>query len=607
MGLFEFDPSLYPKEPGVYLFRDANGKVLYVGKAIALRERLRSYARGGDGRVHIGVMLRRATQVETIVTDNEVEALILENNLIKEHRPRYNVTYRDDKSYPYIRVTKEEWPRIFVTRNLVRDGSRYFGPYIDVKRLRAFLRSFKARLQLRDCELAITAEGVAAGKFQSCLDLHIGKCLGPCVGGDDRADYHRRVETVVRILKGQVLSLRQECEAEMASAAGELRFEDAARCRDTLAVLEQLDRGQKMEHGDRSDQMDLLAMAREDRDAAVVVLRVREGRMVGRFHSLMRVTLESSREEILERFLFQYYTEAHMVPPRVLLPLEPGNRELLERWLGDLREGSVRIDWPKRGEKKNLLKMAESNARHRLGEWKLDKAKRERVPETLAALARDLDLKGPPRRIEGFDVSHYAGEATVASMVVFQDGKPLKRDYRIFNIRETAGIDDFASIGEAVRRRYSRMLKEEKTLPDLVLIDGGKGQLGRAHEVLRELGLDALPVIGLAKRFEEVFVPGESLPRNIPKTSAANRLLQHIRDEAHRFAITRNRDRRSKERKMDFLDELPGLGPVLQERLLKHFGSLKKIRAATAAQLAEVQGISLKKAEGLAAAIAELG
>ncbi|MCA9784594.1 MAG: excinuclease ABC subunit C [Candidatus Cloacimonetes bacterium] len=597
--MFQFDPGNQPAAPGVYLFRDATGRVLYVGKARDLRTRLRSYARGGDGRTHIPVMLGKAASVETIVTDSEVEALILENTLIKTHRPRYNVVYRDDKTYPYIRITKEDWPRVFITRTVVRDGSRYFGPYTEVGSLRAFLRSMKDRLKLRDCDLAITEKSRAEGRHKVCLDYHIGKCLGPCAGHDDQPDYNRRVETLVRILKGQVSEVRRETQAEMAAAASALRFEDAAAARDTLQVLERFDQGQKVEKGGGSENLDLLALAREDRDACMVVFRVREGRLNGRFHAHLRCELASPDEELLERFLFGYYEESRQIPPRLLLPLEPGDPDLLSGFLQELRGRSTRLEWPQRGEKASLMRMAEANARHLLAELKLERLKRDRVPETLQALARDLDLPGPPTRIEGFDISHFGGEGTVASLVVFEGGKPLKKDYRIFNIRETQGIDDFASMEEVVRRRYTRVLAEERPLPDLVLIDGGKGQLGRAHAVLQELGLASLPVIGLAKRFEEVFLPGESLPRNIPKVSASNRLLQHIRNEAHRFAIGHNRSRLSRERKMDFLEDVPGLGPTLRDRLLAHFGSLKKLRTASLEDLCAVRGISAAKAQAI--------
>jgi excinuclease ABC subunit C len=307
----------------------------------------------------------------------------------------------------------------------------------------------------------------------------------------------------VKILKGQVEEVRRETRTEMELAASERRYEQAAAARDMLEVLDRFDQGQKVEKGGSSENLDLLALAREDRDACMVVFRVREGRLNGRFHAHLRCELESPTEELLERFLFSYYSESLQVPPRLLLPFEPENPDLLAGFLQELRGRSCRVEWPQRGEKASLIRMAEANARHLLAELKLERLKRERVPETLQALARDLGLPGPPKRIEGFDISHFGGEGTVASLVVFEDGKPLKKDYRIFNIRDTQGIDDFASMEEVVRRRYTRQLAEERALPDLVLIDGGKGQLGRAATVLQELGLHALPVIGLAKRFEE--------------------------------------------------------------------------------------------------------
>ncbi len=596
MALFTFDPKDHPTQPGVYLFRNDQARVLYVGKARNLRQRLRSYAQGGDGRPNIPVMLRHAVSVETIVTASEVEALILENNLIKEHRPRYNLFFKDDKSYPFIRVTRETVPRIFLTRRQVRDGSRYFGPYTDVKHLRSFLTEIKEQLRIRDCDLSITEESVAQNKHRVCLNYHIGKCGGPCEGKEDLADYARRVELVVDILKGRAAGLRRDAERRMREAAATLEYEEAARQRDTIAVLDQFMARQKAERGVDED-LDVIALAVEDNDACCALLRVRGGRILGRYHSFLNGALKAAPEELVSRFLEQYYSQCEDLPPLLLVPVQPGDTELISTWLSERRGAKCELRWPQRGEKVGLLKLGESNAQMLLSNLQLARMKRERIPETLKALQRDLDLPALPRRIEGFDISHFMGESTVASLVVFVDGKPRRSEYRHFHVRTVSGIDDFASMEEVVRRRYTRRLREETELPDLILIDGGKGQLGRAAYVLRELGLERLPVIGLAKRLEEVFVPGESEPRNLPKISSANRLLQHVRDEAHHFAITFNRKLRRQAAIVDPLEQIPGLGPKTQERLLSHFGSLGKIKAASVEELCTVQGIGRKLAE----------
>jgi len=609
--MLRFDPADHPTDPGVYLFRDGGGTVLYVGKAKNLRQRLRSYAAGGDGRPTIAVMLAKAAGVETLVTDSEVEALVLENNLIKEHRPRYNVFLKDDKTYPYVRVTAELYPRVFVTRKLVRDGSRYFGPYVEVKHLRGFLRHLKAALKIRECDLAITEASVAAGRHKVCLDYHLGKCLGPCEGRQAPADHARAVEAVVQALRGRVDDHARETERAMREAARALDFEEAARLRDRLGALEQLRRGQKVERAEAGGDLDVIALVRADADACAALLRVREGRLLGRFHGFLKGALETDPGELTRAFLAQYYAQCEELPGEVLLSHEPADAALLADWLSERRRaqaaaagearapGRVKLSWPRRGEKKALLRMAEANAERLLETLRLERMKRDRLPASLKALARDLGLPGPPRRIEGFDISHFGGRATVASLVVFADGRPLKRDYRHFRVKEVAGIDDFASLEEIVRRRYVRLLAEGKPMPDLVLIDGGKGQLGRAAAVLRELGLPDQPVIGLAKRFEEVFVPGESLPRNIPKASAANRLLQHVRDEAHRFALAFNRRLRAKEALPDPLAAVPGLGPVKRDRLLERFGGLRRLAEATEEELLAVSGVGPALAQAI--------
>jgi excinuclease ABC subunit C len=592
--VFSFDPALYPARSGVYLFRDTKGKVLYVGKARKLRQRLRSYAAGGDGRATITVMLRRAASLECIETASELDALILENNLIKQHSPRYNILLKDDKSYPYIRVTRELYPRIFVTRKRVKDGSRYFGPYTEVKGLRAFLRSARASLGIRECDLAISQESIDKGRHQICLDYHIGKCFGPCEGRQSVEDYGRAVNALVECLRGRQKEWRQREEAAMADAAGRMDYEQAALHRDALKALDSLAGHHRME-GRPEEAVDVIALAREDNRACAVLLRVREGRLLGRFHNFLAGSLEDDEAAQLKAFLINYYSQSEEFPREIWLSAEVAERELVDAWLKRHAEetGSraPRLHVPQKGEKRGLIDLARQNARGLLDEQELRRMRRERIPEAVRALARDLHMKGLPRRIEGFDISHFGGKATVASLVVFQDGRPLKRDYRHFRIREVEGIDDFASMEEVVRRRYSRLVEEGRPLPDLILIDGGKGQLGRACKVLKELGIGEQPVIGLAKRLEEVFVPGEELPLNVPKDSASNRLLQHVRNEAHRFAITFNRKLRAKEAIPDPLAGVRNLGPRLRDRLLERFGGLSGLKAATREELLAVEGM----------------
>jgi len=604
-ALFAFDPATYPAEPGAYLFRDAGGAVLYVGKAVNLRQRLRSYAAGGDGRVQIPVMLRKAATLEVIVTGSEVEALVLENNLIKEHRPRYNVFLKDDKSYPFVRITRELYPRILLTRQLVRDGSRYFGPFTEVRTLRGFLKGLRERLRIRQCDLAITEESIAAGRHKVCLDFHLGVCLGPCEGRQEPAAYSHAVEAARQVLRGRARDLRREEELAMREAAGRLDFEEAARRRDAIQALDQLIQGQKVEVGEGGD-ADVLGLARRDHEAAVALLRLRDGRVLGRFHSTLAGSLETPDGELLRTFLVDYYGQCEELPRELWLPAEPAERGLLETWLerraAELEGAGARPPrWvlPQRGDKVALLRMASHNAAQVLDERELRRLKRERIPDSLRALQRDLGLPRLPRRIEGFDISHFGGEATVASLVVFVDGKPLKKDYRHFHVKSVAGIDDFASMEEVVERRYRRLVEEGKELPDLVLVDGGKGQLGRAHAALCRLGLAAQPVCGLAKRFEEVFLPGESLPRNIPKDSTANRLLQAVRDEAHRFALRFNQHLRATRALPDPLAGVPGIGAELSRRLLLRFGGLRQLARASEEELAAVPGVGKARARKL--------
>jgi excinuclease ABC subunit C len=606
--LFKFSAADYPLNPGVYLFRNEKDEILYVGKAKKLRQRLASYASGGDGRPNISVMLKHARSLDTIVTHSELEALVLENNLIKEHRPRYNIFFRDDKSYPFIRVTNELFPRVFVTRKVIRDGSRYFGPYTDVKHLRSFLRDMRGKLNIRECALSMTIDSINARKHKLCLDYHLGKCQAPCEALQSPADYQKNVTILETVLQGNAQTMRRAAQDKMKSAAAVLDFEEATNQRDLANLLEQFIVGQRAEKGASEEDLDVAALATDDNDACVALFRIREGRIIGRFHNYLKGAMQQDAGWLMRSFLLQYYTESQQIPPRILLSHKTEDHDLFEQWISERRKDctppgkgkfKVRLEWPQRGEKLSLLKMAEANAVMLLSDLQLNRMRRERIPESLKALQRDLNLEKLPKRIEGFDISHFQGKSTVASMVVFQDGKAKKKDYRHFHVKTVSGIDDFASMEEIVRRHYKRVLTEGSDLADLVLIDGGKGQLSRAVFVLQELGLKNLAVIGLAKRLEEVFIPGQSLPLNIPKTSASNRLLQQVRNEAHRFAISFNRQLRRKSNIRDPLSEIKGLGPVLLERLYAELSSKGGLAKATLDDILGIKGISQGLAESI--------
>ena len=580
-----------PTGPGVYQHKDAEGKVLYVGKAKNLRNRVRQYfqkSRSVDPRIER--MLSRATDLEIIVTDSEVEALILEANLIKKLKPRYNVTLKDDKSYPYIVVTHEPFPRVFVTRQIRRDGSRYFGPYTDVKNVRAALKAIRDIFQIRSCNYLIDDEAIRKKKYRVCLDYHIKKCGGPCEGLVTRAAYNRMIEQVTSLLRGKTETLIRSLREEMDAHAEALRFEDAAVLRDRIRGLEAYAERQKAVDLDQTDR-DILAFAAEGNDACGVIFKLRDGKMVGRQHYYLGNVEGKSASEILETLLQQYYLEADYIPKEIFLPGAVENRETLIRWLGDRRGEAVSLVVPDEGEQAKLVRLTANNARFLLDDLKVQKLKKlGGIPFGIQALQKDLRMAKPPRKIECFDISNTQGTDSVASMVVFVDGRPRKSEYRKFRIRSVDGPDDFASMREVIRRRYRRLLDEQGTMPDLIMVDGGKGQLSAAREVLLDLELGAQPVIGLAKKLEEVYLPGASDPELIAKASAGLKLLQQVRDEAHRFAITFHRSLRAKRTLQTELDLIEGIGKARAKELLEAFGSVQGVKFATAEQVAEVVG-----------------
>jgi len=568
-----------PTKPGIYQFFDIRGKILYVGKANNLRNRVKSYfqkSRYLDPRLMI--MVKKISDLEFIITDSDVEALILEANLIREHKPRYNINLKDDKSFPYIRITAEDFPQIFPTRRMIRDGSSYFGPYTNVKDMRNALATLKRIFAIRSCKFNLTEEVVEKKKVSLCLDYYINKCKGPCQGMQNKEDYQDMINHVKEFLRGKTSRLQIDLEKEMQELAGEQKYEDAARIRDKIDTLEKYRNSQKIVMSDSKDR-DIFAMASEDDDACAVIFKIREGKVINRVHYYLNSILHKKPNEILEQFINQYYTRTEELPNEILLPEQLENHHLIVKWLSSRTDRPVKIVYPKVGEKRKLIRMCEKNAHYLLEELKLQRMKaRDFVPHVINSLQRDLRLSNPPRRIECFDISNIQGTDPVAAMVCFIDGRPKKSEYRKFAIKSKSTPDDFAMMREVVQRRYSRLQAEKIDLPDLIVIDGGKGQLSSAWAVLHGLKIADQPIIGLAKRLEEIFFPGIPDAQMLPRTSSSLKLLQQIRDEAHRFAITFHRQKRKKRTITSTLDKISGIGPKRRNELLKKFGSIKKIK-----------------------------
>lgn len=579
-----------PAQPGVYKFKDSAGKILYVGKAQNLRSRVRQYFSSRQHEPRLEKLVSRIADVELMVTDSEVEALILEANLIKSHKPRYNVLLKDDKSYPYIVITNEPFPRVFVTRRIVRDGSRYFGPYADVKTMRHALKTVRDIFMIRSCNYDLNDETIAKKKYKICLDYHIKKCEGPCEGLVSREHYGRMIDQVVQVLKGKTEAVIQVLKDEMEKASSELRFEEAARLRDRMKAIEVYNEKQRVVDRREVDR-DIIAVAARGDDACAVVFQVRSGKVLGSRNFSMTNAEGRTEGQLLEAVLERYYLDADDLPGELFLSAPIESDSLIRSWLEAKRQAPVSLEVPKTGERAKLVAMVKNNATLLLGELELQRMKRgDFVPHAVKALQSDLRLSAPPRRIECFDISNIQGSDAVASMVVFVDGKPRKSEYRKFKIRSVQGPDDFASMQEVVERRYRRVLEQEGPRPDLIVIDGGKGQLSSAREILRKIGMEDVPVIGLAKRLEEVFVPGQSEPVPVPRTSSGLKLLQQIRNEAHRFAVTFHRSVRSKRILRTELDLIKGIGKVRARELLEVFGSVQGVKFASEEQLADVVG-----------------
>lgn len=591
--------SSLPTSPGVYLFKDDRGRIVYIGKAKNLRNRVRTYFQSSE-RLDQKTqrLIAQVVEVETVVTANEVESLILEANLIHEHKPRYNVMLKDDKHFPYIKVTTNEpFPRVLVVRRLEKDGATYFGPYTSSKSMRRTLGLVTRLFKIRSCNLIIPAPPGKSHKV--CLDYHIKRCGGPCEGYQSELEYAELVNSVILVLKGRSQELIDRLTNRMHRASETLEFEEAAELRDQIQALTDMRVRQHVDVGAIVDQ-DIVSMAREDKDAVAVVLQIREGALIGRQDFQLVADPDDTEQTILDTFLTQYYHAQPNLPDTVLLPMEPVDVALLERWLKQLRGGRVKVLTPKIGAKTRLVELAGRNARHLLDELLIQKRTHtERTSRMVTSLQNELKLTRAPRRMVCFDISNTGETDAVGSCVYFENGKPKKSEYRHFKIKGVKGQDDFRMMREVIGRYFFRIREDEKQPPDLVVVDGGKGQLSSALAELTSLGFSDQPVIGLAKRLEEVFRPGGSDATTIPRSAPALLLLKRIRDEAHRFAITFNRKVRSKRTIRSALDDIPGIGPAKRQALLMAFGSVAQIKARSLEELTQVKGITERLARAI--------
>jgi excinuclease ABC subunit C len=584
-----------PTRPGVYLFRDDRGRVLYVGKAKSLRSRVRSYfQREADLSAKNRELMRQVDAVETLVVGSEAEALILEANLIKEHRPRFNILLRDDKRYPYIKVTVQEpFPRVYVTRRVVNDGARYFGPYTSVGPMREALEIVKRLHTVRSCRYDLPGDAPE----RACLDYHIGRCKAPCVGLQSEAEYRLMIDEIVRILEGDTEELRGAVEERMRAASGALDFERAAKMRDVLTGLDALAKEQRVQRA-RGGDFDIVGLARDGELGAGVVLRVRAGMLLGRESLRFGQALAEPDADLLSSLLSRHYLGGGKavradLPREVLLPRAIPDGEVFGEILTEAAGRRVVVTAPRRGEKRRLLELAEQNARQVLeGRVTALAYAADRAEDALFSLQNELDLKVVPRLMVCFDVSHTQGTETVASAVVFENGEPRRAAYRHMRIKGEWGNDDYRSMQEVVSRYFRRAVDEGKPLPELAVIDGGKPQLGAAVAARRALDLADVAVVSLAKKEEEVFVPGRAEPIRLDRRNRALHLLQRIRDEAHRFAVRYNRKLRSRRTIRSDLGDIPGIGPRRQTVLLRRFGSLQGVKEATKEDLARVPGFS---------------
>ena len=573
----------FPGKPGVYLMKNSRGTIIYIGKAKNLKKRVSSYFSGSQT-VKTRVLVSKIDSIEYITTGSEYEALLLENNLIKEHTPRYNINLKDGKSYPAIRVTNEEFPRIFRTRRIIQDGSRYFGPYTDVRNIDIYLELIEKLFPLRKCR------GPLKKREHPCLYYHIGRCSSPCTGRIGAEEYRRHVEEAEKLLSGETGDLIEDLEKKMTRAAGDLNFERAAELRDTIEAVKTVGSTQEVVDFDM-EKRDYVAMAQRDSLYSFAVFQMRSGKMLGR--DLYRAEAFGAREDAFSQFFFQYYADSRSLPD-VIYTQSPVDGKNLSRFFREEYQAEVDLRVPEEGRDSRILRMAAENARQDV-ERRLKAV--ANIPG-LEELREVLSLKKLPRRIEGFDIAQLSGKHPVASLVSFYNGNPDKKNYRRFHIKSLEGkIDDYEAIREAVARRYTRVLNEKLDPPDLLVIDGGRGQLNAALGILRTLGLRDLPVIALAKQFEEIYTPDRSEPIRLPDGAEGLRVLQAVRDETHRFATNFNKSLRRRDIGLPTLQGIPGVGPKRARALLEAFGSLDAIRGASPEQLAGETGIPEKTAE----------
>ncbi len=579
-----------PTTPGVYLWHDEYKRIIYVGKAVNLRNRVKSYVRKNSNRtIKVAAMMKKAVNVEVIQTKTEMEALILEATLIKEHHPKYNIMLRDDKTYPYIKVTvQEDFPRVLMVRRMERDGAKYYGPFTDVMAVHRSLKLFHRQFPLRQCR--------NMNVDRPCLQYHMGFCAAPCCSHIDKATYRGYIDEIIDVLEGRPAPILKQLKEDMEAASEELRFEDAARYRDQLKGLELIREKQRMvtQRGD----IDVIGIASEPTRACVQLFFIRHGKLMGRENFFIKPDGDSD-EVIVNEFVKQYYGGASFVPKELLLPMATEEQELFAEWFSSMKGQQVEVTVPQRGYKMDLIRMAHENAqhfleeRHRQWQYELDKS-----GGAVKKLAEALDLPRLPERMECFDISHIQGAETVASMVVFENGKPAKKEYRRFKLKTVQGTpDDFKSMVEVMERRYGK--ETDWPMPDLIVIDGGKRQLSSVLPVIRATGITDVPVISLAKREEEVFVEGKSDSILLDYHSPELQLLQQIRDEAHRFAITYHRQLRGKRNLESVLDHVEGIGPKRRKALWDEFKSLEAMKEASVEQLAAVPGMNYKAAEAV--------
>ena len=583
-----------PTDPGVYQFFNSKNKIIYIGKAKNIKNRVRSYFQNSKNKSSKTITLvKNIEKIEWIIVRNEVEALMTEANLIKKHQPRYNIDLRDDKSYPFIRITNESYPQVFITRKIVRDGSKYYGPFTDSYQLRIILKAISRLFQIRSCSYAINEEVIRKKKISVCLDYHIKKCEGPCEGLVSEHKYSKMIKRVEDFMRGKTKDLEHYLKMMMMESSKMQKYEEATTYRDQLNAINVFKKKQSQVATDFTER-DVITIVKEGEIGVAVVLRIRNGKIFSRDKLHLKQLLDDDAS-ILKTVITRFYMDSDFIPQEISLQYPPKDEHDISKLLCKKRKKKVNFVYPKIGEKAKELRVTLQNAKLLLGEWKIDIQKRkDYVPKTLQQLKDDLNMDVPPKKIEGFDVSHLGGTNTVASMVCFVDGKPKRSEYRKYNIKSVDGIDDFASIREVVLRRYKRVKNEKLPIPDLILIDGGKGQLSMALSALRELGMDYIPVVGLAKRLEEIYVPGNSEPQNLKKTSTSLILLMRIRDEAHRFAISFQKSKRKKDLTKSIFSNINGVGKKRLEKLLQLFNGPKEISESSPEIIHSKTGIPIK-------------